>query len=41
MFKEPVDFLKHIADECAYIMSISNKLTKNELLDDEPLSALL
>ena len=37
MSKEPVDYLKHIADECAYILSVSNNLTKEELLDDETL----
>ena len=37
MSKEPVEFLKHIADECTYLRSISNGLSKNELLDDETL----
>lgn len=37
MSKEPIDYLKHIADECTYILSVSNNLTKDELLDDETL----
>ena len=37
MSKEPIDYLKHIADECAYILSVSTDLTKDELLDDETL----
>lgn len=35
MSKEPIDYLKHIADECAYIVSVSANLTKDELMDDE------
>ena len=34
MFKEPIEFLNHIADECLYLLSISNKLTKDNFLDD-------
>lgn len=37
MSKEPVEFLKHIADECAYLASISKGLTKDAFLDDETL----
>ena len=37
MSKEPVDYLRHIADECTYIISVSTNLTKDELLDDETL----
>ncbi len=37
MFKEPIDYLKHIADECTYIISVSSNLSKDELLDDETL----
>ncbi len=37
MSKEPMDYLQHIADECAYIISVSNNLSKNELLDNETL----
>ncbi len=31
MSKEPIDYLKHISDECAYIISVSTELTKDEL----------
>jgi uncharacterized protein with HEPN domain len=37
MSKEPIQFLKHIADECNYLLSISKKLSKDEFLDDETL----
>lgn len=37
MSKDPIDYLKHIADECAYIVSVSANLTKDELMDDETL----
>ena len=37
MFKEPVEFLKHIADECFYIISVTVNLTKDEFLNDETL----
>lgn len=37
MSKEPLEYLKHIADECTYIISVSNNLSKNDFLDDETL----
>lgn len=37
MSKEPIEFLKHIADECAYLRSISDNLSKDDFLDDETL----
>lgn len=37
MSKEPIQFLKHIADECIYLLSISENLTKDNFLDDETL----
>jgi len=37
MPKEPVDYLKHIADECSYIISKSSDLSKNKFLNDETL----
>ena len=37
MSKEPIDYLKHIADECVYIISVSSNLSKDEFLDDETL----
>lgn len=37
MYKEPVEFLKHIADECDYLLSVSNGLSKDDFLNDETL----
>lgn len=37
MSKEPIEFLKHIADECSFLLSINPALTKNDFLDDETL----
>jgi len=37
MSKEPIGYLKHIADECSYIISVSRELSKDELLNDETL----
>lgn len=37
MSKEPVEFLKHIADECQYLLSVSKDLSKEDFLDDETL----
>ena len=37
MSKEPLDYIKHIAEECSYIISVSTHLTKDDLLDDETL----
>ena len=31
MSKEPIEFLKHIADECDYLLSINTDLTKRGL----------
>ena len=37
MSKEPIEFLKHIADECTYLLSVNNGLSKDDFLDDETL----
>jgi uncharacterized protein with HEPN domain len=37
MHKEPLQFLRHIADECIYLLSLDNNLTKDKFLDDETL----
>lgn len=37
MSKEPIEFLKHIADECSYLLSLNENLTKEDFLDDETL----
>ena len=37
MSKEPIELLRHIADECSYLLSVSKDLSKDEFLDDETL----
>lgn len=37
MSKDPIEFLKHISDECYSLSSVSNDLTKDAFLDDETL----
>ncbi len=37
MSKEPLQYLKHIADECLYIISATGNLSKDEFLDNETL----
>ena len=37
MSKEPIYFLKHIADECAYLLSVSKDLSKDQFIDNETL----
>lgn len=38
MPKDPLEYLKHIRDECSFIISVSgNELSKNEFLDNETL----
>ena len=37
MSKEPMEFLRHIADECSYLISVGKDLSKDEFLDDETL----
>jgi uncharacterized protein with HEPN domain len=37
MSKEPSEFLKHIFDECSYLLSVSKDLSKDNFLDDETL----
>lgn len=38
MSKQPVEFLKHILDECGYILSvIDEKLTEEQFMNDETL----
>ena len=38
MSKEPIEFIRHIHDECLYILSVSKNLSKDEFLDDETLN---
>jgi len=36
MSKEPIEYLKHIRDECLYILSVTeNDFTKDNLIQDE------
>jgi uncharacterized protein with HEPN domain len=35
MSKEPIEYIKHIIDECSYLIAVSNNLSKDEFLDDE------
>ncbi len=37
MSKEPIEFLKHISEECAYLLSVSKDLSKDDFLGDETL----
>jgi uncharacterized protein with HEPN domain len=37
MSKEPIEFLRHIFDECVYLLSVSKELSKDNFLDDETL----
>ncbi len=37
MSKEPIEFLKHIADECSYLLSVNKELSKDAFLNDETL----
>jgi uncharacterized protein with HEPN domain len=37
MSKEPIEYIKHIAEECSYIISVSAHLLKENFLDDETL----
>jgi uncharacterized protein with HEPN domain len=37
MSKEPIEFLRHNADECNYLLSVSRGLPKDDFLHDETL----
>lgn len=37
MSKDPIEFLRHIADECKFLESVSKELSKNDFLEDETL----
>ena len=41
MSEEPIEYIKHIADECSYILSVSTNLSKDEFLADETLKRSL
>jgi uncharacterized protein with HEPN domain len=37
MSKDPIEYIRHIQDECSYILSVSKSLSKDQFLDDETL----
>lgn len=37
MSKDPLEFLRHIADECLYLLSVQKDLSKDDFLADETL----
>lgn len=37
MSKEPIEFVRHIADEYAYLISVNKGLSKDDFLNDETL----
>lgn len=37
MSKEPIEFLKHIFDECSYLLTVSKGISKDTFLDNETL----
>lgn len=38
MFKEPIEYIKHILDECSYLEStVQNKMSKEDFLQNETL----
>jgi uncharacterized protein with HEPN domain len=37
MSKDPAEYLKHIAEECAYLTSVTNNLSKDAFFADETL----
>ncbi len=37
MLKDPLEYLKHISDECIYLRNVAEGLSKNDFLDDETL----
>lgn len=42
MSKEPIEYLRHILDECKFILSVtSNDFSKDDLLQDETLKRAL
>jgi len=38
MSKDPIEYIKHIRDECIYVLSVvDNNLSKDNFLEDETL----
>ncbi len=37
MSKDPIEFLRHIEDECKFLLSVEKDLSKDDFLDNETL----
>lgn len=37
MYKEPIEFVKHIFDECDYLLKVTSNLSKETFLNDDTL----
>ena len=37
MSKDPIEYLRHIYDECSYLISVTNDISKDDFVDDETL----
>ena len=35
MYKQPIEYLHHILDECCFILDTTSSMTKNQLLENE------
>jgi len=35
MYKHPIEYLRHILDECRFILNATSDMTKDQLLEDE------
>ena len=37
MSKDPIEYLRHISDECSFLISVTNDISKDDFVDDETL----
>ena len=37
MSKDPIEYLRHISDECSFLISVTKGISKDNFLDDETL----
>ena len=37
MSKDPIEYLRHISDECIYLLSVSKDLSKEAFIENETL----
>ncbi len=35
MSKDPIEYLRHISDECSFLISVTKDISKDDFLDDE------